>query len=67
MWKDQFIERELKEIDYCLVFQQYFNHGTDEHNIRLIVAKLATLLSERELPDMGKVNTQSEIGIWADV
>lgn len=43
-WKAQFTERELKEIAYCQLYQRDFAHGTDGHNIRLIVAKLAAIL-----------------------
>ena len=45
-WKTHFTERELKEIEYCKVYQRDFYHGTDGHNIRLIVAKLANILEE---------------------
>ena len=47
-WQEHFTERELKEIEYCKVYQRDFNHGTDGHNIRLIVAKMATILNLRD-------------------
>lgn len=43
-WKVHFTERELKEIEYCKIYQRDFAHGTDGHNIRMIVAKLTQLL-----------------------
>lgn len=45
-WKDDLTERELKEIVFCRLYAERFNHGTDGHNIRLIVAKLSDLLDE---------------------
>lgn len=48
-WETHFDERQRKEIAFCLVYADDFAHGTDGHNIRLIVAKMAKLL------DMGLV------------
>lgn len=48
-WETHFDERQRKEISFCLLYADDFAHGTDGHNIRLIVAKLARLL------DMGIV------------
>lgn len=46
-WQTHFDERELKEIEYCKVYAEpRFRHGTGSHNIRLIVAKLAEILSK---------------------
>lgn len=47
-WKEHFNERELKEIEYNVVYQRDFSHGTDGHNIRLIVAKMVTILNLRD-------------------
>lgn len=33
-------ERERKEIEFCQVYATQFQHGTDGHNIRMLVAKL---------------------------
>jgi len=49
-WQSHFTERELKEIEYCQVYQRDFRHGTDGHNIRLIVAKLVNILDEGVVP-----------------
>lgn len=48
-WETHFDERQRKEIAFCLVYADNFGHGTDGHNIRLIVARMAQLL------DMGLV------------
>jgi hypothetical protein len=48
-WESHFDERQRKEIAFCLIYKDDFAHGTDGHNIRLIVAKMAELL------DMGLV------------
>jgi hypothetical protein len=67
MWKDQFTERERKEIEYCLIYQRDFGHGTDGHNIRLIVAKLVNILEEGVVPsgeDVAKEPlSQSEVNL----
>ena len=44
IWQTHFTERELKEIEFCRLYQLHFAHGTDGHNIRLIVAKMVALL-----------------------
>jgi len=43
-WQTHFTERELKEIEFCRLYALNFNHGTDGHNIRNIVAKMVGLL-----------------------
>lgn len=45
-WRQLFSERQLKEIDFCRVYSKDFNHGTDGHNIRLVVAQMAELLDQ---------------------
>lgn len=47
-WRQHFDERQLKEIEFCRQYAEKYAHGTDGHNIRLIVAKLADLLDEGE-------------------
>jgi len=44
-----FNERQIKEIEFCLFYVSEFNHGTDGHNIRVIVAELVKLLNEKEV------------------
>ena len=48
-WETHFDDRQRKEIAFCLVYADNSAHGTDGHNIRLIVARMAQLL------DMGLV------------
>ena len=47
-WKSNFDERELKEIAFCMLYQKQFGHGTLGHNIRIIVAKMASILDNAE-------------------
>jgi hypothetical protein len=49
-WETHFDERQRKEIAYCIVYKDNFGHGTDGHNIRLIVAKMAELLTMGLIP-----------------
>ncbi len=43
-WREYFTERELKEIEYCWLYLRDFQHGTDGHNIRIIVGKFAAIM-----------------------
>ncbi|GAF68166.1 unnamed protein product [marine sediment metagenome] len=47
-WKSNFDERELKEVEFCVLYKQQFSHGTNAHNLRVIVAKMASILSNAE-------------------
>lgn len=47
-WKSNFDERELKEIEFCVLYKQQFNHGTQAHNLRVIVAKMVSVLGKME-------------------
>lgn len=49
-WQAFFDERQLKEIEFCKIYAEQFRHGTDGHNIRLIVAKLVEILEEHTAP-----------------
>jgi len=53
-WETHFDERQRKEIAYCIVYKNDFGHGTDGHNIRLIVAKMAELLDMGLVPALVK-------------
>lgn len=48
-----FTEREAFEIWYCVLYRQEFNHGTDGHNLRNLVAKLWIMLQQCEAPADG--------------
>ena len=42
--QEHFTERELKEIEFCRLYVDKFNHGTSGHSLRVIVSKMADLL-----------------------
>ena len=39
-----FDERQIKEINFDRIYAEGFHHGTDGHNMRMIIAKMAELL-----------------------
>ena len=43
-WQRFFDERQMKEIRFDRIYAADFSHGTDGHNARLIIAKMAQLL-----------------------
>jgi len=45
-WRSRFDVRELKVIESCRGYLERFGSGSDEHRLRIIVAKLATILDE---------------------
>jgi hypothetical protein len=45
-WQDLFDERQRKEIEFSRLYAGQFAHGTDGHNSKLIIAKLAGLLDQ---------------------
>lgn len=47
-WAKMFTERQLKEINFSIVYAEDFNHGTDGHNAKIIIAKMAKMLSAIE-------------------
>ncbi len=46
LWSQMFTKRELQEIEFCNMYYLGFNHGTSDHNLRVIVAKLVDLLGQ---------------------
>lgn len=46
LWAIGFTKRELKEIQFCRIYARDFAHGTNGHNERLIIAKMADLLDK---------------------
>lgn len=44
MWRELFDDRQKKEIKFSLVYGDEYNHGTDGHNSKKIIAKFANLL-----------------------
>lgn len=47
-WRKHFDERQQKEIDFAFVYVRDFHHGTDGHNAKLIIAKMAEILTNQE-------------------
>lgn len=47
-WHAQFDKGQLKEIEFACLYAEKFNHGTDGHNSKLIVAKFAKMLDGLE-------------------
>jgi hypothetical protein len=47
-WSGAFDERQLKEIELDRLYASMYHHGTDGHNGRIIIARMAELLDERE-------------------
>ncbi len=47
-WRNHFDEHQLKEIDFCEIYIKNFNHGTDGHSTKLIIAKMTELLDKIE-------------------
>jgi len=47
-WCISLTDRERAEIEFSELYQTNYGHGTDGHNAKLIIAKLAKLLDGRE-------------------
>jgi len=47
-WRSNFNTRELNEIQFSRVYLEQYNHGTDGHNAKIIMAKMASLLDKVE-------------------
>lgn len=47
-WHSSFNERQVAEINFSKDYAKNWNHGTDGHNAKLIIAKMATLLDQIE-------------------
>lgn len=43
-WRSFLDERQLKEIEFDIIYVNQFEHGTDGHNARQIIARMAELL-----------------------
>lgn len=55
-WLNNFDDRQKAEIKFSILYEKEFNHGTDGHNAKLIIAKMAVLLDEIELRSKGLAN-----------
>ncbi len=45
---EKFDERQRKEIELCRIYARDFHHGTDGHNAKMIIARMAELLDNFE-------------------
>lgn len=45
-WLNNFDERQQKEIEFSILYLNQFEHGTDGHNAKVIIAKMANLLDK---------------------
>lgn len=45
-WMNNFDERQQKEIEFSILYLNEFEHGTDGHNAKVIIAKMAGLLNK---------------------
>ena len=43
-WKARFTERELKEIEFSVLYDRDFAHDTEGRNAKIVIAKMAELL-----------------------
>lgn len=43
-WIDIFTDRQRKEIQFSILYEDQFGHGTDGHNGKIIIARMARLL-----------------------
>jgi len=47
-WLNNFDERQRKEIEFSILYLNQFEHGTDGHNAKVIIAKMASILNTLE-------------------
>lgn len=47
-WGTLFDDRQMKEIKFSCLYARDFNHGTDGHNAKLIIAKFVDMLADGE-------------------
>jgi len=52
-------DRQIEEIEFSKLYAEKFNHGTDGHNAKVIIAKLAGLLDAIE--DISDVITSANV------
>lgn len=63
-WLKLFDERQQKEIKFSQVYVNEFEHGTDGHNAKVIIAKMSALLDKIEVTLKGD-NWDEEIAAKA--
>jgi hypothetical protein len=65
-WAAAFDERQLKEIEFSRLYAQMYRHGTDGHNAKLIVARMAELLDERDTAAQSPAANRPYVGQLGD-
>ena len=55
-WTQAFTKRELEEIDFARIYAHDFNHGTDGHNAKIIIAKMAEILTHNKIENIPPMN-----------
>lgn len=45
-WLNNFDERQRKQIEWSILYTKGFAHGDDGHNAKVIIAKMADMLSK---------------------
>ena len=60
-WKAVFTERELKEITFAQVYTEHYNHGTDGHNAKVIIAKLVAILEANHIENVPPMQFASSV------
>lgn len=53
-WLSVFDDRQQAEIGLAVLYAEQFAHGTDGHNVKLIIAKMVTLLGDLNAPPGGQ-------------
>jgi hypothetical protein len=60
-WVKHFSDRQVKEIELSVLYKDKFNHGTDGHNAKIIIAQMVEMLRDIHyavggpFPDVKKV------------
>ena len=60
-WITAFTERERNEIRFAQVYAEGFDHGTDGHNAKIIIAKMAALLNANAIKELPPFTRAAEI------
>lgn len=56
-WKSNFDERQMREIEFCVMYSEQFGHGTLGHDLRVVVAKMVSILDNAQ----SLVNDEDEV------
>lgn len=49
-----FDDRQIKEIEFCSLYNAEFSHGTDGHNAKIIIAHLVGLMNRLHFELVGR-------------